>query len=356
MKRQRIVIPILLCAIAAICNAQVTVESRIDAVQMWIGEQTQMVVTATVGENDRVEFPSFEPQQMMVPGVEVLRQQDSDSSAVTSGMRKRCRHYTLTSFDGNLYYLPPLTVKVNGKPYKTQKLALKVVEIEVDTTQMNKFCPPKDVQENPFLWADWELPFWLSLAMLFLALITAYLYWRLRTGKPVIVKMTMVKRLLPHQKAMKAIETIKEDHLTSSENSKEYYTRLTETLRKYIYERYGFNAMEMTSGEIIQRLTEAEDSQGVEELRELFTTADLVKFAKYSTLINENDRNLISAIDFINATKLETLPQKEEKPQLSAEEQKDLKERKALKWTICILVVSIASLLTAICYLLNQNL
>ena len=155
---------------------------------------------------------------------------------------------------------------------------------------------------------------------------------------------------------MKAIETIKEDHLTSSENSKEYYTRLTETLRKYIYERYGFNAMEMTSGEIIQRLTEAEDSQGVEELRELFTTADLVKFAKYSTLINENDRNLISAIDFINATKLETLPQKEEKPQLSAEEQKDLKERKALKWTICILVVSIASLLTAICYLLNQNL
>lgn len=114
--------------------------------------------------------------------------------------------------------------------------------------------------------------------------------------------------------------------------------------------------MEMTSGEIIQRLTEAEDSQGVEELRELFTTADLVKFAKYSTLINENDRNLISAIDFINATKLETLPQKEEKPQLSAEEQKDLKERKALKWTICILVVSIVSLLTAICYLLNQNL
>ena len=192
--------------------------------------------------------------------------------------------------------------------------------------------------------------------MLFLALIAAYLYWRLRTRKPVIVKMTMVKRLLPHQKAMKAIETIKEDQLTSSENSKEYYTRLTETLRKYIYERYGFNAMEMTSGEIIQRLTEAEDSQGVEELRELFTTADLVKFAKYSTLINENDRNLISAIDFINATKLETLPQKEEKPQLSAEEQKDLKERKALKWTICILVVSIASLLTAICYLLNQNL
>lgn len=34
-------------------------------------------------------------------------------------------------------------------------------------------------------------------------------------------------------------------------------------------------------------------------------TADLVKFAKYSTLINENDMNLVNAIEFINQTKQE---------------------------------------------------
>ena len=35
----------------------------------------------------------------------------------------------------------------------------------------------------------------------------------------------------------------------------------------------------------------------------LFQTADLVKFAKYNTLINENDANLVNAIEFINQTK-----------------------------------------------------
>ena len=37
----------------------------------------------------------------------------------------------------------------------------------------------------------------------------------------------------------------------------------------------------------------------------LFQTADLVKFAKYNTLINENDANLVNAIEFINQTKVE---------------------------------------------------
>ena len=63
-----------------------------------------------------------------------------------------------------------------------------------------------------------------------------------------------MKRLLPHLKAMRSIETIKaEKTVTSQMNSKEYYTKLTDTLRQYIKERYGFNAMEMTSSEIIDR-------------------------------------------------------------------------------------------------------
>ena len=40
------------------------------------------------------------------------------------------------------------------------------------------------------------------------------------------------------------------------EKQKEYYTRLTTTLREYIEQRFGFRAMEMTSGEIIEDNTE----------------------------------------------------------------------------------------------------
>ena len=116
-------------------------------------------------------------------------------------------------------------------------------------------------------------------------------------------------------------------------------------MRKYIEERYGFSAMEMTSSEIIDRLMSTGDQQSLDELRQLFTTADLVKFAKYSTMINENDANLVSAIDFINQTKLENQPTEEvQKPQLSAADVRSQKERRILKlviWTLGTLVLAI---------------
>jgi hypothetical protein len=182
-----------------------------------------------------------------------------------------------------------------------------------------------------------------------------WLYLRLRDNKPVIAHIKIVRRLLPHQKAMKEIEQIKADKMVSSENQKEYYTKLTDTLRKYIEERYGFSAMEMTSTEIIERLTSAGDQQSLDELRQLFTTADLVKFAKYSTMINENDANLVSAIDFINQTKLENQPVEEvQKPQLSAADQRTQKERRVLKTVIWCVVVATVALFCYIVYTVSQ--
>jgi CHASE3 domain sensor protein len=179
--------------------------------------------------------------------------------------------------------------------------------------------------------------------MLLLLGVVYYLYVRLRSGKPIVTRIRIVKRLLPHQKAMKEIEQIKADKMVSSENQKEYYTKLTDTLRRYIEERYGFSAMEMTSSEIIDRLMQT-DQQSLDELRQLFMTADLVKFAKYSTMINENDANLVNAIDFINQTKQENQPTETvEKPQLSEADLRSQSERRVLKTVIWSLVaVSVA--------------
>jgi hypothetical protein len=63
--------------------------------------------------------------------------------------------------------------------------------------------------------------------------------------------------------------------------------------------------LEMTTDEIISRLQATGDQKMIDELRELFQTADLVKFAKYSTQLNENDLNLVKAINFIDETKQE---------------------------------------------------
>ena len=69
--------------------------------------------------------------------------------------------------------------------------------------------------------------------------------------------------------------------------------------------------MEMTSSDIIFHLKESGDQKMIAELTELFQTADLVKFAKYSTLINENDLNLVNAVNFIDQTKTDSLPTEE---------------------------------------------
>ena len=334
------VLLIVLIASALRCLAQSFVTAKSEPIEMMIGEQATVTLTVQTADDAKVDWPTFQPRQMLVPGVEVLNtQRTSDHTMVI----------TLTSFDGNLYHLPPFKVKINGKEQQSADLALKVVEIEVDTTQLNKFFPPKDVQDNPFLWSDWSLSFWLSVLLLVLIALCGYLYLRLRDNKPVISHIKIVKRLLPHQKAMKEIEQIKADRMVASENAKEYYTKLTDTLRKYIEERYGFSAMEMTSSEIIERLTAAGDQQSLDELRQLFTTADLVKFAKYSTMINENDANLVSAIDFINQTKLENQPVEEvQKPVLSEADQRSQKERRVLKIVIWG-IVSVAVLL--FCYI-----
>lgn len=342
MKRIYSVI-VLLASVLQIA-AQVSVEAEIDSVQIFVGQQAHVTLTAHAKDQAKIEFPQFKPTQYITPGVEVLASQELEKKDQDNGFVARSVVYTLTSFDDTLYYLPPMTVKIDGKPYQSKSLALKVLTIEVDTTNIEQFFGPKDVQNNPFQWSDWSLTFWLSVVLLVLLALCYYLYLRFKDNKPIISRIRIVKRLLPHQKALKEIEQIKADKMVASENSKEYYTKLTDTLRKYIEERYGFCAMEMTSSEIIEKLTATQDESALSELRHLFLTADLVKFAKYSTLINENDQNLVNAIEFINQTKLENVPVEEVvKPQLTEEDQRSQKARRVLK--IAITIVSLVSAL-----------
>jgi hypothetical protein len=286
-------------------------------------------------------MPSFKPLEHITAGVEVLEATNADTTELDGGMVKVSKTYTLTSFDEKLYYLPPMKVKVDGKEYASKSLALKVMTMPADTLHPENFFPPKDVQDNPFSWSEWREVCLFVLLALLLGCGAAYLYNRLRKGKPVIkLPSRIIKKMLPHQKAMKAIEILKEEHLSSSENQKEYYTRLTDTLRVYLNERFGINAMEMTSEEIISRLQETGDKTMIDELRTLFTTADLVKFAKYSTLINENDANLVNAIAYINNTKEENQPQTVRvEPTISEEEKRTLRSRNILQISISLLVL-----------------
>lgn len=303
---------ILLLVSGRIVAQSVTVEAKIDSLQILIGEQARIQLQVAMDAKQRVIFPVY--GDTLVRGVEIVDIAKPDTQFLNDRQRLLItQEYIVTSFDSALYYLPPMSVKVDNKEYKSKALALKVYSIPVDTLHPDQFFGPKTVMKAPFVWKDWYGLIICSILSLALLALLIYLIIRIRDNKPIIRKVKIEPKLPPHQLAMREIERIKGEKAWQKGRPKEYYTELTDAIRMYIRGRFGFNALEMTSSEIIEKLMEIKDKEAIADLKYLFQTADLVKFAKHDPQMNENDANLINAIDFINDTKL--LEEENSKPQ-----------------------------------------
>ena len=348
----------VMAVLAAPAAAQVTFDARIDTVVMLIGQQRELTLEAVCGRDQHVQLPAFQQYQPLYGGVEIVDKLSSDTSLLDGGKRMQVtERWTITAFDSALVALPPFAAIVDGDTLLSKSLALKVVTVPVDTLHLDQFFPPKSVQDNPFSWSDWSDIFWLGMLLFVMAVVLAYVALRAYQNKPIIRIIRRAPKLPPHQVAMEQIERLKVEKRWAEEDSKEYYTELTDTLRTYIKDRYGFNAMEMTSTEIISRLLQEQDEQALTELRQLFETADLVKFAKWTTMMNENDANLVSAIDFINNTKVEADPNaKPVEEEVTVEEKQSRKRTLAMRVTIAVLSLAVEALLIYLIYLFVEQL
>lgn len=351
MMRFRNIILLSLLIIATTARAQVIFDARIDTLILLIGEQRELTLDVTCGAQQKLKMPDYKPMQPLAQDVEIVELLGTDTTFLDEGHRMQVlQRYSITAWDSAFVLLPPFEVEVDGQQYKSNQLALKVLTVPVDTVHVDQFFPPKDIQNNPFSWDDWKPVMWFVGINQLLALILLWIYSRWRENKPLIRIIRRKVKLPPHQVAMTEIERIKADRKWAEEDSKEYYTQLTDTLRNYIKERYGFNATEMTSSEIIERLLQEQDEQALAELRQLFTTADLVKFAKWTTLINENDANLVSAIDFINQTKIEVDPNA---PTEIVEVPEEVKQSQKRSFALKVIMGVIAAIAIAfVCYAL----
>ena len=325
-------------------HAQVVFDVKIDSTQMLIGEQTNITFNVTVDSNQKLQMPNYNIGHQIVPNVEIVDIQSADTNYLNEGKRLEILQcYVITAWDSSFYYLPPFEIEVDGEKYQSKSLALKVFTIDVDTTQLDMFFPPFGIMEPPFSWDDWRLIVELSFLVAILCIMATFLFDRARKGKPIVRFIRRIKIIPPHKIAINEIEKIKAERKWAEEDSKEYYTLLTSTLRTYIQNRYGFNALDMTSNEIIERLMQEENPSSLDELREIFTTADLVKFAKYSTLINENDANLVAAVEYINQTKIEIEPTTKPEPEVIKET-----DKKRMNQVILIRVVASIMVLFAV--------
>lgn len=321
----------------------------LDSMTISIGQQAHLRLSVLVGRDAKLQWPDLKVKQQITPGVEVVAVSEPDTNTVNtnSDLVVVERTWTLTAWEQGLYAIPALTVQMGGQTIYGQKSALKVLTVDVDTLHPNQFYPAKEVQSPPMQWSEWRPLMMGSFLIICLVAAVLWAFIRLQQQKPVRLKLLPRRKKEPaHQRALTAIGQIKQEQMAASGDQKAYYTRLTDTLRRYMEERFHFSAMEMTSDEIIARLEQEADVSALSELRDVLRTADLVKFAKHAALLNENDRNLLSAIHFIDKTKqTESQETLEPEPTMSQEDKQSLQLRKGLKiaaWVAALMAAALA--------------
>lgn len=282
----------------------------------------------------RFLFQNLIIKKEIVSDIEVLSVK-SDTADANSKVRIR-RIYTITAWDAKRYTIPAQKVIVGGATKTTGNVTLNVQAVPVDTVKSTPM-PPDDIQKVPFSWGEWVPVILVIVLALILICFVFYLY-RILCHKQNGRALKKTRALSYYEQAKHDLSEIAANKMLYAEQ-KAYYTDVTDVLRKYISQRYNINALEMTSHEILESMKDVCD---VSELKVVFSTADLVKFAKYSTDANDMTYYLDSIIHFIDSTKVEEIKEVVEEPK---ENISDTRSRKIIKLAIGLLLVTSVALL-----------
>ena len=282
---------------------QSLIDVKIDEPDLMIGEQTMLHVTVTTDKDKQALIPL--PGEWLTEGVEVLRIFPPDTTDIKNNRMTIQFDLLITSFDSSLYLLPPFVVIVDRDTIFSNQVALKISSPDVDLENPEELFDIKTVWRPPFVLADYYAIFYGVLFTLFLICIIGYFIQRMH-NRP---KKTEVKdegpKLPPHELAMKELKAIRERKLWQQGRNKEYYTEVTDTLRRYISAHYGESALEKTTSEILDIIRNGEPGhkEVFNLLKQILQLADFVKFAKLHPLPDENDMTMFNAQLFVEKTK-----------------------------------------------------
>ncbi|MDR0540956.1 MAG: hypothetical protein LBH19_01950 [Dysgonamonadaceae bacterium] len=277
------------------------IKVSIDSAQILIGEQTRLHLEIAADKNSPIQLPFV--TDTLMKGVEVLNITPPDTADLGNNRMQICYDYLITSFDSALYMLPPFKLIAGIDTFYSNQVALKVSTLPVDTESGN-FYDIKDVWKPPFVLADYATVFYIIFAACILILLLLYIIFRKKKHKPVLPFGKEEKNVLPpHVRAIQALDVIKSEKLWQQGKNKEYHSQLSDVIRNYIDERFGINAMEMTSGQILQIIQGvSEGDSAFPQLKQLLLLSDLAKFAKYHPLPDENELSLMHAYLFVEGT------------------------------------------------------
>ncbi|MDR0699713.1 MAG: hypothetical protein LBG28_10925 [Tannerella sp.] len=282
---------------------QTLVDLNIDEADIMIGEQTMLHLSVTTDKDKQVIIPL--PADRVMEGVEVLHIAPPDTTDIQNNRIMIRYDLVITSFDSLLYLIPPF-IAIDGRDTVfSNQVALKVSAPDVNIENPEEYYDIKGIWRPPFVLADYYALIYGILFALFLICNIGYFVQRMRNRPRKTVQVNDAPKLPPHEQAMKELKEIRERKLWQQGHNKEYYTEITDTLRRYISARYGVSVMEKTSSEIIEVIRDEEpgNKEIYNTLNQILRLSDFVKFAKLHPLPDENDMSMLNASLFVERTK-----------------------------------------------------
>jgi hypothetical protein len=302
--------------------------ATLDSLRILIGDQINLRLEVLHPSGVKVAFPQI--PDSLSGKIEVLKKSAVDTTRMKDQTLKLVQNLVITCFDSGQYRIPPFRFNIQ-EPGKndsvfTNWLALSVMTLKIDTAHGPvDIKPPFDAPLTLKEVTPYILGIILVGALLFFLL---YSIKRRKKNLPLFVKPPKPKEPA-HLWALRELDRIREEKQWQKDKIKEYYSQVTEVLRIYIEERFGFPAMEQTSAEILDSFRNRKElisEKTTGYLARILPLADLVKFAKYTPLTDDHNIVLANAYLFVNETK----PEEAVKPEMP-ENEKDYGEEVTLK-------------------------
>ena len=272
-----------------------------DSTDILIGDQINLNLIIEKQEGTYVTFPWL--TDSLTSGVFIIGDPVNDSTKENNTIRLS-RHYMITSFDSGLYSIPSLPF-VTFREGQTDTIwssssYLMVHSLPADTSLT--IYDIKGTYRAPLTFAEiWP---WVAGGVLIILLVIAIIYFIRRKKENLPLLKPVRPAEPPHIIAYRELDELKSEKVWQQGKIKEYHSRLTGIIRKYIEGRYQVQAMEQTTTEILSSIKKQINNEKLlNNLEDILNMADLVKFAKGEPLPDDNDRSMRDSYVFIDNTK-----------------------------------------------------
>jgi hypothetical protein len=299
---------VLLLFISIAVNAQlVQLNLSFQKDTIRIGEQTALRLEIINQKNVLVQaFPLRDSLNKEIEIIDSLKNSGPESNSLT---------LQVTSFKSGLYKVSQIPL-VFTYGNTTDTIFSQEIWLTVIAPVVNNQADIKDIKpvlNLPFRLGEILTETGIVLLILVILVIGGILLYRRLYKRKTIEE--IVKALPPHVIALSELDKIKDEKLWQNGKIKEYYSRLSDTMRMYLENRFNIPSMEFVSSETMQsfRKTMPQEETLIQMLESILLTADTVKFAKGDPLPAENQGNLDNAYLFISQTKIVEVSIPEEK-------------------------------------------